>query len=140
MIEWISLALAVDAESKANEAVDTSNDSARRSRVSGDTFLVVRPVELLETWVKDGYRLGIFPKQKRVLSLAKKPFGTYSIRRSDILGLEEHDFGSDKYVKMKIREEADIWLNDELQFEIRIPSTIEQVTKVLNGQALNIKS
>ena len=141
MIQWIALAVALDAENKANNIQDAIGDLDRRSRVSGDSFLIVRPVDIEIEWVPDGKYFGIFPKTKEVWSLAKKPYGTFSIRRSDILNLREYEAGGVTYVWVGIHEEsADIYLDGRRQRALRIPGTIEQVTAVLNGQASEVKS
>lgn len=131
MIQWIALAVAVNANSKAGDALENSE---KQKRNNGDPFIVVKPFgfSFIRDEMQKGFFSSIFPSGRSVLD--KEPFGSFSIRRSDIINLSEHKDDDNKtYVAIQLYEEADIVINDQLEELIYIPGTLEEVTAVLNS-------
>ncbi len=138
MIQWIALAVAVDANDKAGQARATAEQAEHNSK-SGSSLVIVRPVDL----VTDESDLppngaGFFGRMVHIRRkiLDKEPWATLSIKKADIINLEEHKDGLDQpYVTLRVSEYAKIsrpgWENYIIK--LRVPGTIEQVAGAIGG-------
>lgn len=140
MIQWIALAVAVDANGKASRAGEAA-DQARHDASAGSQLVIVRPVEMVEvpsgqpTWKL----FGLFPivPQKKVLS--KTPWATLSIKKSDIINLQEYqDEDGTKYCRLEISEYAKVTKyvpgeGHRTQIGLYVPGSIEEVAGAIGG-------
>lgn len=137
MIQWIALALAVDAENKAGEAREKAEEANHNSR-SSSVFVIVRPVNFIHvpTGEPKIKFLGIFPYTPTKKVLDKKPLGTFSIKRSDIENIEEgQDADGTKYCRLAISEYAKLEDDEENTIiGLYVPGSIEEVTRILEGR------
>lgn len=138
MIQWIALALAADAESSAGIANEKANEALHSSNLD-QTMIIVRPVDLIEVPIRKskGFWDGLGIPSKFILS--KTQWVELSIRRGDVKSLiGRKDDDGNFYVKLGISKYASIYrkLQDgdiQLQTELIIPGTLENVTSILNG-------
>lgn len=131
MIQWIALAMAADAECKASRARDLA-ENADRNAAGPSPMVIIRPVDLVTT--KRPGATGFFSFLDLVEMISDHPWGTISIKRSDILNLSQYqdDLGK-KYVFVRISEHAQVWRGDKHKIGLLVPGTIEEVTAILEG-------
>lgn len=127
MIQWIALAVAADAETKASEAKKRAIEARNASNeAAGDLFVVVQPfkLETVSSAKKSANFLKkLFSSNKEVLS--KKPYAKWSFRRSDIRGMTQNfDDDSNPYVKIE---------TSPGYVDFFIPGTVEEISEILNG-------
>lgn len=135
MIQWIALALAADAESKAARAKSIA-DNANRNSVHESALVIVRPVDLVEKPVREakGFWDGLFIETKEVLS--DRPWATLSLKKSDILNMREYQDGDGKkFVRLAISEYADVKRGNSTMIGLYVPGTVEEVSAILDGRA-----
>ena len=138
MIQWIALAVAVDANEKAKNAQGVAQEAEHNSK-SGSALVIVRPVDL----VKDendnppagtGFFGRLFYFRREILD--KEPWGVLSIKKSDILNMQEYKDGlGQPYVSLRVSEYAKIKRDglDGYIIKLRVPGTIEQVAGAIGG-------
>lgn len=136
MIQWIALAVAVDANDKAGQARNAA-DKARHDG-SGSELVIVRPVDLIDvpsgepTWKL----FGLFTMTPKKEVLDKEPWSTFSIKKNDILNIEEFvDDDNQKYCTLTISEYAKIRRSgiEGVIIRIKIPGSIEEVAGAIGG-------
>lgn len=135
MIQWIALAMAADAESRAARANETANEANRNASIGGSSLVIVRPVDLVKVpeRVAKGFWDSLTVGQKKVLGTV--PWATLSIKKSDILNLREfQDEDGAKYVRLQISEYANVYRGDSHIIGLYVPGTMESVAAVLDGK------
>jgi hypothetical protein len=141
MIQWIALAVAVDANSKAGQARSTANKA--RHEDSDSSMVIIRPVDLIlvptgEPKVPLLFGLISHTPQKKVL--AKEPWATLSIKKRDIINIKEKlDEDGQKYCVLNISEYAEIFRRKnnydgpEMITSVNIIGSIEEVAGAIGG-------
>lgn len=138
MIGFLALALAADAESKANNANRNAQEAGELAQrragldsafIKVSDFNIVNKPERESTGFFDSLTVGT----KKVL--ADKPCNTYSVRRSDITRIEQrYDGDSKPYVNLYLAKYARIPLgNDMVLTAFSVPGTVEEAMQILNG-------
>lgn len=133
MIQWIALAVAVDANGKASDARNKADEANYKSG-SGSPLVIVRPVDLESVPVREpnGFWDHLLLPYKKVL--AKAPWATLSIKKSDILNLREYtDADGAKYVLVRISKYAQVYRGEGHVAGFYVPGTIEQVAGAIGG-------
>lgn len=137
MIQWIAMAVAVDANCRASRARDAANYAEHQTRKSGvDPMVTVNDFDFELVPNKSARNLlqKLAVPYERVL--CKSPARKFVVKRSDIEHLREYrDAGGNSYVGISISPYANLWLNSETRLLIaRIPGTLEEVSAILNGE------
>lgn len=139
MIQWIALALAIDAEGKSAQANRRARSANRRSKRGANVgFVILRPADLqekFEPWDKTkGFWWNLSNNKKKYV-LDDKPFATYAVHESDILSLKEKtDSNRTKYVEVSISTDAKLDAgNGNYWISLNIPGSIETVAGVINS-------
>lgn len=136
MIQWIALAVAIDAEGKAANAQRTASEAAETAHNNGPAQMVILHdfgfdrVEIRpnRTFWDKFFGTGL----KNVIQ--KKPMKKFSVKRGDILNMEEFtDDDGTPYVKIKLSEYAKIkgYSEDRILISVDIPGTLEEAAAVL---------
>jgi hypothetical protein len=138
MIQWIALAVAADANSKAGQArraADEANATSHQNQGFGSSLVILQPFDLVKKPVREatGFWDSLFIPTKKVLS--DEPMEKISIRKSDLLNFKEYkDDDGKPYVWIGISEYAKISHPDGgLRIAARIPGTLEEVTAAIGG-------
>lgn len=135
MIQWIALAMAVDAEGKADgakRAADEANDTAHKGLDS--RMVIISDFDFSDVPSRER---SFFDKllglgMKRVIN--ENPTCKFAIKRSDILNLrEKFDDNGTAFVYITISKYAKIPGSEEGSVRVgsTIPGTLEEVAKVL---------
>lgn len=137
MIQWIAMAVAVDASSKAQRAKDTADYAEHQLRKSSvDPIVTIQDFdsELVPNRDAKNYWQKLLFARSRILY--KSPARTFAVKRSDIENLQQYrDGNGNPYVCVSISRYANLWLNSETRLLIaRIPGTLEEVSAILNGE------
>lgn len=138
MIQWIALAVALDSNSKAGKAVDGAEEAKHNSK-GNSPLVIIRPVMLVDEPTGETWKLfGIIIVRITRRVLADKPWGTFSIRKSDILNISESaDQAGQRFCTLKISKYAGITKyifgdGECVVEELFIPGTIEEVAAVID--------
>lgn len=135
MIQWIALAVAVDANGKARSAQEQAEQAY--NNVSGSSLVIIRPVDIISDpndKPKEG--AGFFSRllhlPRRVLSTT--PWATLSLKKGDLLNFREfEDDAGSKYVRIEISQYARVFRGELHMTALYVPGSIEEVTSAIGG-------
>lgn len=140
MIGLLALALAADAEVRSSNALDTARDAqdqAARNSSLDSAFVMVKDFDFTNKPVRQtlGFWDNLTVERKDYLN--EKPTATYSVRRSDISRVTQHEDGAGKpFVMLHLAKYAQYRPDPSegtLMVAYIVPGTIEEANKILNG-------
>lgn len=137
MIQWIALAVALDADGKASSAQRAAKRANDYANLPGSsTMVILRDFELVDVPVRksNGFWDGLFVPTKQVLG--DKPHMEYSVPFHYIQNLkQQEDDDGNKFVRVSISEYAGLKNNGgNTIIGAYIPGTLEEVSAVLSGK------
>lgn len=139
MIQWIALAMAADAESRASDAQETADAAMYKARSGPAQLVTIHDFDLHTVLVDDsikGFWKRLFAAKKEVLE--KEPAFKVTIKTSDILNIKEaKDDDGATYVQLKISQYACVRKSEfssNIVNMLFVPGTLEEVTAILSGK------
>lgn len=139
MIQWIALAVAIDADSTAHNAQNLSAQAEHQSK-SNSSLVIIRPVDLIDDeshQLPEGSNFWKHLCFSRRKILSTVPWATISIKKGDILNLEEYKDGAGQPL---VRIQISVYAKVKRQYEdgyvvsLYVPGTIEQVAGAIEGK------